>query len=278
MPEFSLWKLMFIVFKKNPFAMAGMILILAIVFMAFVGPFCSGYSYDGINLPMKNQSPSKLYWFGSDDLGRDVFTRVCYGAQISLFVGLAAAFIDLCIGILWGGVAAFAGGKTDEFMMRTADILYSLPNLLIVVLLMVIFGSGLFTILLAMSLLGWITMARIVRAQVLVLKEQEFILAAHALGASSSRILFIHLLPNALGPIIVTLTLTIPGAIFTEAFLSYLGLGVQAPIASWGTMASEGLPALEYYPWRLFFPGALICLSILSFNLIGEGLREVFNL
>lgn len=264
-------------FKNNHLALFGLICLSFIIFMAIIGPFFSGYSYYEVNLPLKNQAPSMQFWFGSDDLGRDIFTRVCYGARISLFVGIAAALIDLFIGAIWGGIAGLAGGMIDEVMMRLADILYALPSLLVIVLLMVVFGSGLFSIILCMALLGWITMARIVRGQILSLKEQDFVLAARALGASQTRILFKHLLPNAAGSIIVTLTLTIPGAIFTEAFLSYLGLGVQAPIASWGTMASEGLPALEYYPWRLFFPASFICLSLLSFNVIGDGLRDAYD-
>lgn len=261
--------------KQNYLILIGSCLLILIILLALVGPILSGYSYSEINLPIKNQPPSLSYWFGTDDLGRDIFTRVCYGARISLFVGVSAALIDLCIGVLWGSIAAYSGGWVDEVMMRIADILYSLPQLLIVLLLMVIFSSGMVTIILSMALLGWITMARIVRVQLLMLKEQSYVLAVRALGASNSRILFRHLLPNAVGPIIVTLTATIPAAMFTEAFLSYLGLGVQAPFASWGTMASEGLPALQLYPWRLFFPALLISLSILSFNLIGEGLIKI---
>jgi oligopeptide transport system permease protein len=264
-------------FKSNWLAMFGVFSLSGILLMALVGPWLSGHPYYEINLPLKNQSPSFSYWFGTDDLGRDLFTRVCVGARISLLVGIAAALIDLCIGMVWGGIAAFAGGRLDEAMMRTADILYALPNLLIVILLMVILGSGLIPLILGIGLLGWITMARIVRGQILTLKQQDYVLAARALGATSARILFRHLLPNALGPIIVTLTITIPGAMFTEAFLSYLGLGVQAPIPSWGTMASEGLPALQYYPWRLFFPSAFICLSMLSFHLIGDGLQNALD-
>jgi oligopeptide transport system permease protein len=222
-------------------------------------------------------APSWEHWFGTDDLGRDMFVRIWYGARISLFVGISAALIDCIFGILWGGIAALCGGKTDEMMMRFVDVLYALPSLLVVTFLMVILGPGLLTILISLSLLGWITMARIVRAQFLILKEQGYVYASRALGAGFWRILFKHLLPNAFGPIVVSLTLTIPTAIFTEAFLSYLGLGVQAPIASWGTMSNEGLPALEYYPWRLFFPAGLICLTMLAFNAIGDGLNDALE-
>lgn len=262
-------------FKSNRSAMAALFILCLIVFCALFIPLFSQYTYYDIHLSEANRAPSLAHWCGTDDLGRDVFIRLWYGARISLFIGIAAALIDLTIGMLWGGIAALAGGKIDETMMRIVDVLYSIPSLLIVISLMVVLGPGLHTILIALSLLGWMTMARVVRGQLLQLKQQGYVMAARGLGASFWRILFKHLLPNAMGPIIVTLTLTIPSAIFTEAFLSYLGLGVQAPIASWGTMASEGLPALEYYPWRLFFPGGLICLTILAFNLIGDGLNDI---
>ncbi len=273
----SVWKTAWISFQKKRSAMIGLIFLTVLAMMAMIGPTLCGYTYYDIQLGMKNQPPSLQHWFGTDDLGRDLFTRIWYGARISLMVGIAAGMVDCFIGMVWGGAAAYAGGKVDECMMRTADILYALPYLLLVILLMVVMGPGLITIIVAMTLTGWITMARIVRGQILQLKQQEFILAATALGASSTRILFLHLLPNALGPIIITLTLTIPAAIFVEAFLSFLGLGVQAPIASWGTMANEGLPALKYYPWRIFFPSLFISLTMLAFNFVGEGLREAFG-
>lgn len=264
-------------FKSNRLALSGAAILFILVLAAIFAPMLTLYTYFEIDLSAKNLPPSATHWFGTDDLGRDMFVRVWYGARISLFIGVMAACIDLFIGILWGGIAALAGGKVDELMMRLADILYSIPSLLIIISLMVVLGPGLLTILIAMAALGWITMARVVRGQLLQIKQQGYVLAAIALGAGFWRILFRHLLPNAIGPIIVTVTLTIPSAIFTEAFLSYLGLGVQAPIASWGTMASEGVAALEYYPWRLFFPAGFICLTILAFNLIGDGLNDAFE-
>lgn len=261
----------------NRSALVGLFILLFIFCMALMGPILSSYTYYDTNLAEKNQPPSAKYWFGTDDLGRDVFTRTCYGARISLFVGVCAAIIDLIIGVLWGSIAAFAGGKTGEAMMRLADILYGLPYLLIVILLMVVMGSGIIPILLAMTIIGWITMARIVRSQILVIKEQDYVLASKAMGAGFSHILFKHLIPNAIGPIMVTMTLTIPSAIFVEAFLSFLGLGIQAPIASWGTMAHEGLPAMKYYPWRLIFPGISISLTIFGFNMLGEGLKNILD-
>lgn len=267
------WRL----FWDHSLARIGVALLLPILAMIVIGPTLSGYSHEAMHLAMKNQPPSSEFWFGTDDLGRDVFTRIWYGARISLTVGLLAAFIDLAIGLLWGGISGLVGGRLDETLMRFADILYSIPYLLIVILLTVALGSGLFSLVAAITMTGWITMARIVRGQILLLKELEYVMAAKALGASQARLLFTHLLPNAAGPILITLTLTVPSAIFAEAFLSFLGLGIQAPLASWGTMANEGLPALQFYPWRLFFPAMFISITMLGFHLIGEGLKAAFD-
>ncbi|MCH9626228.1 MAG: Oligopeptide transport system permease protein OppC [Chlamydiales bacterium] len=273
-PSLSFWQDVWHRFRLNTVAVAGLFILILLAIFAIVGPLVSNHPYYETNLPLKNMAPSKQFWFGTDDLGRDMFTRTAWGARISLFVGICAALIDLFIGVLWGGVAALLGGKIDNLLMRTADILYAIPYLLVVIMLMVVMGSGLIPILIALTITGWIGMARIVRGQLLQLREQEYIQAAQVLGAGQFRILFKHLIPNAMGPIIVTMTLTIPVAIFTEAFLSFLGLGVQAPMASWGTMASDGLPALRYYPWRLFFPALFISITMLAFNLVGDGLRD----
>lgn len=264
-------------FWDNGYSKVGSALLFPIVVLMLMGPFLTGYPYDELHLALKNQPPSSQFWLGTDDLGRDLFTRICYGARISLSIGLLAALIDLIVGFLWGGISGLAGGRLDEVMMRCADTLYSLPYLLIVILLTVAFGSGFGSLLLAITLTGWITMARIVRGQILVLKEMDYVMAAEALGASQKRILFKHLLPNAIGPILITLTLTVPSAIFAEAFLSFLGLGIQAPLASWGTMANDGLPAMQFYPWRLFFPALFISVTMLSFYFIGEGLKTAFD-
>jgi oligopeptide transport system permease protein len=276
-PSLSFWKDVWMRFRKNKLAMVGVVILAILLFMAAFGPYMTGYDYATNDLSKTNQPPSAEHWFGTDDLGRDMFTRTWEGARISLFIGVAAALIDLTIGVLWGGLAGYKGGRIDEFMMRIADILYGIPYLLLVILLMVVLGSSLSTMILAMTITGWINMARIVRGQVLSLKEQEYVLAARTLGASLPRIMGRHLIPNTMGPILVTMTLTIPSAIFTEAFLSYLGLGLTPPLASWGTMASEGLPAIRYYPWRLFFPATLICLTIFAFNAIGDGLRDALD-
>lgn len=276
-PSLSFWRDAWRRLKANKLAMVGLWILVILSIMAVIGPSINGFTYYDTNLKMKNLAPSSMYWFGTDDLGRDMFTRLWYGARISLFIGITAALIDLVIGIIWGGIAGYKGGKVDDFMMRFADILNGLPYLLVVIMLMVVMEQGLFTIIVAMTITGWIGMARIVRGQILQLKEQEYVLAARSLGASSSRILFKHLIPNAMGPIIVTMTLTVPSAIFTEAFLSFLGLGVQAPIASWGTMANDGLGALRYYPWRLFFPAIFISITMLAFNVLGDGLRDALD-
>lgn len=276
-PSLSFWKDVFFRFRKNKLALFGLVLLGLLIIMAIFGPYMTPYDYATNDLSNKNQPPSAEHWFGTDDLGRDVFARTWEGARISIFIGVSAALIDLFIGVIWGGIAGYKGGRTDEFMMRFADILYGVPYLLLVILLMVVLGQGLTTMIIAMTITGWINMSRIVRGQVLSLKNQEYVLAAKTLGANTTRIMSRHLIPNSMGPILVTMTLTVPAAIFTEAFLSFLGLGLTPPLASWGTMASDGLPAMRYYPWRLFFPATFISLTIFAFNVVGDGLRDALD-
>lgn len=264
-------------FRKNKLAMFGVVLLILLIIMAIFGPYMTKFDYATNDLTNTNKPPSSEHWFGTDDLGRDIFARTWQGARISIFIGVVAALVDFFIGVLWGGISGYKGGRTDEIMMRIADILYGVPYLLLVIILMVVLGQGLGTMILAMTITGWINMARIVRGQVLSLKNQEYVLAAKTLGASTSRIMIRHLIPNTMGQILVTMTLTIPSAIFVESFLSFLGLGLTPPLASWGTMASEGLPALRYYPWRLFFPATFISLTIFAFNVIGDGLRDALD-
>ncbi|UOQ86834.1 ABC transporter permease [Gracilibacillus salinarum] len=273
----SYWKDAFRRFRKNKLAIAGIVVIVFLAIMAGIGGPISGQNYFQNDLMNANKAPSSEHWFGTDNLGRDVFARTWYGAQISLFIGLMAALIDIVIGVIWGAIAGYFGGKVDEIMMRIADILYGLPYLLVVILLLVVLPQKLFTLIIAMTITGWINMARIVRGQVMQLKSQEFIMASKSLGASNSRLLTKHLIPNTIGQILVTLTLTIPTAIFTESFLSFIGIGVQAPLASWGTMANDGLPALQYYPYQLFFPALFICITMLAFNVIGDGMRDALD-
>lgn len=264
-------------FINNNQAMYGLIILVIIILLAIFGPMFSSYSYSQQALDLQGILPCRKFWFGTDLLGRDLFIRVVYGARISLAVGFVAAFINLTIGVLYGGIAGLVGGKLDALMMRIVDIFYSIPLVLYVILLIVLFEPGLTSIFIALGLVYWMDMARVVRAEIMKLKEQDFILAARALGVSPSRILLHHLLPNCAGPIIVTATLSIPQAIFTEAFLSFIGLGVSAPAASWGMLTADAISCIWSYPHILFFPSLAITLTILAFNLIGDGLRDIFD-
>ncbi len=263
--------------KQNRLAMAGLITIGITIVMALVGPYLSGYTYSQQDLTMVNHPPGAGYWVGTDALGRDLFTRLWYGARISLLVGLVTSLITLVVGVLYGGISGFAGGKVDEIMMRIVEILWAIPFLLYVILLMVVLGPGLKTIFIALGAVYWMGMARIVRGEILSLKEREYVLAARVLGAGSWRILWRHLIPNAMGPIIIQMTLAIPEAIFTEAFLSFLGLGVSAPMASLGVLASTGMEGIRSYPWQIFFPATLITITMLAFNFLGDGLRDALD-
>lgn len=263
--------------KQNKLAMAGLMIILSVILIAVIGPWLSSLSYSDQNLMEANQPPSAKHWFGTDNLGRDLFIRVLYGARISLAIGFAASLINLTIGVVYGGIAGFFGGKVDKIMMNIVDILYGIPVLLYVILLMVVLKPGLLNIFIALGIAYWLSMARIVRGQMLSLKEQEYVLAARTVGASNWRILFRHLIPNCMGPIIITMTLAIPEAIFTEAFLSFIGLGVAAPMASWGVLASEGVSSLRSYPFQLSFPALAISITMLAFNFLGDGLRDALD-
>lgn len=272
----SFWKEVWLRFGHNKLAIVGIIILIIVAIMAIFVPIFSPYTYSQ-QLSVYNGPPSAKNWFGTDDLGRDVFTRVWYGARISLFIGITAAVIDLIIGVLWGSVSGLVGGRVDDIMMRIADVLTAVPYLLVVIILLVVLKPGLVPIIIALSITGWVNMARIVRGEVLSIKNQEYVLAARTLGASTAHIISKHLIPNALGAILVTMTLTIPSAIFTEAFLSFLGLGVPQPMASWGTMASDGNNAIDTAPWRLIFPAVLISITIFAFNAVGDGLRDALD-
>ena len=263
--------------RRDKLAMFGLSVIILILFLAVFAPMFSKYEYDTQDFMEANEPPSLNHFFGTDMFGRDLFVRVLYGARISLAVGFLASFISLFIGVIYGGISGFSGGKTDDVMMRIVDVIYSVPMMIYVILLMVVVGSGLKSIFITLGISYWAPMARIVRAEILRLKNEEFILAAKVMGASPKRILLRHLIPNAMGSILVTLTLSIPGAIFTEAFLSFVGLGVSAPMASWGVLCSDAVSSLAIYPYQLFFPAAAISLTILAFNFFGDGLRDALD-
>ena len=274
--QVSFWKEVFYRFSHNKLAIVGSIILIFIALMAAFAPVFSSYNYEE-SVGLYNSAPSATHWFGTDDLARDIFVRAWEGARISLFIGITAAIIDLIIGVLWGSIAGLAGGRVDNIMMRIADVLTAIPYLLVVIILLVVMEPGLVPMIIALSITGWVNMARIVRSEVLKIKNQEYVLAARTLGANNWHIIKRHLIPNAMGAILVTMTMTIPSAIFTESFLSYLGLGVQAPLASWGTMASEGFKALTSAPWRLLFPAILISVTIFAFNAVGDGLRDALD-
>ncbi len=264
--------------KNNKLSIVGLVFIIIITTLAVVVPAFSKYSIFETDLSKTNQFPSAIHLFGTDQLGRDIFVRVMFGARYSLAIAFIASFLNLIIGILYGGISGYFGGKVDMIMMRIVDIIYSIPMTIYVILIMVTFEKGGFlNIVLALALSYWIGMARIVRGEILQLKQQEYVLAARTLGASNRRILFKHLLPNSMSSIIVTLTLQIPSAIFTEAFLSFIGLGITPPAASWGTLANDALGGFRLYPYQLIFPTLAICFTILAFNLLGDGLRDALD-
>ncbi|MFD1852165.1 ABC transporter permease [Oceanobacillus bengalensis] len=277
-PSLSYWQDAWRRLRKNKMAMLGLVFLILLSFMAIFGPMMTPYEVNVQDRPNQYQPPSSEHWFGTDSAGRDVFTRTWYGARISLFVGLVAALIDVFIGIIWGGISGYKGGRTDTIMMRIIEILYGIPSLLVTILLLVVLGPSLFTIILALTITGWVGMARIVRGQVLQIKNYEFVLASQSFGGKASRIIRKHLLPNTMGPIIVQMTLSVPSAIFAEAFLSFIGLGIQAPYASWGVMANDSLGAiLSGNWWTLFFPAFFISFTMFAFNVLGDGLQDALD-
>ncbi len=263
--------------KKNKLALFGLIVLSFMAVVAILTPWIAPYPYELQNLDLGASPPSLQHWFGTDVLGRDLFTRVLYGSRISLAVGLVATSVALTIGVLWGVTSGFIGGTVDVVMMRIVDTLYALPFAIFIILLTVVFGRSLLLLFLAIGAVEWLTMARIVRGEVLNLRRQEFVDAAIAIGLSRWQIIFRHIIPNTLGPIIVYTTLTIPSVILLESFLSFLGLGVQAPQSSWGSLISGGVESMEEYPWLLIFPGLTLSITLFSLNFLGDGLRDALD-
>jgi oligopeptide transport system permease protein len=264
--------------KRNRGALISLGVIFLLFAMAFViGPLLSPYSPYGQDLTRAYSGVSSEFWFGTDKFGRDMWTRVWSGARVSLYIGLLAACLDIFVGVVYGAVSGFLGGTVDDVMQRVIEILNGIPYLVIAILAMIVFQPGILTISIALGITGWTFMARIVRGRMLQLKEQDFALASRSLGASRFRLVWKHLLPNSLGPIIVNLMFTIPAAIFGEAFLSFIGLGIQVPDASLGSLISDAAREMRFHPYLLWFPAAVFCLLMICFNLLGDGLRDALD-
>ena len=263
--------------RKNRLAVFGGCALILVALLCITGPWFSPYGYEDIALGHTFSPPCSRNWLGTDQLGHDLLVRILYGGRISLAVGLSATIVALTIGVVYGAVAGFVGGGLDAVMMRTVDILYSLPFTLFVILLMVFFGRNIILLFVAIGAVEWLTMARIVRGQVMSVKRMEFVEAAQVLGFSRPRILFRHILPNVLGPIIVYTTLTVPSVMLIESFLSFLGLGVQPPMSSWGVLIKDGAEKMEEFPWLLVFPGTIFSLTLFSLNFLGDGLRDALD-
>ncbi len=277
-PRIGYWSDAWRRFKKNKVAIVASIVLVIIVIMTIVGPYINGHVYSDIEPAIKNQKPNAEHWFGTDQLGRDIFSRIWKGGRVSLLIGILGAFIATVFGSIYGGISSYFGGRIDNIMMRIIEILISIPYLIVVILISIWTDSkSLGTMIIALTITGWCETARIVRGQMLQIKQQEYIMAAETLGVRPWKIITRHLLPNSLGVILVSLTFDIPGYIFAESFLSYVGLGMQSPDTSWGALASAAQQNLQFYPYQLFFPGIMIALTMLSFTLLGDGLRDALD-
>ena len=273
----SLWEDAWIKLRKNRLALIGLGLLIFLCIMSLLTPWIAPYGYEEQNLLMGATPPSAQHWLGTDIFGRDMLTRIMWGGRVSLMVGFIATAVALAIGVIYGAVAGYVGGRVDAVMMRLVDILYALPFMIFIILLMVVFGRNLLLLFFAIGAVEWLTMARIVRGQVMSLRKQEFVEAAHSLGLSQWIIIRRHIIPNTLGPVIVYTTLTIPSVMLLEAFLSFLGLGIQPPQTSWGLLISYGAETMEEYPWLLIFPGAALTITLFSLNFLGDGLRDALD-
>lgn len=276
-PSLTYWSDVWRRFKSNRLALLGLIMLIFVVLTLYIGPTLSGKDYQYMDSAVKNLKPNAEFWFGTDDVGRDLFTRVCVGGRISIIIGLVCTFVMFTIGSILGAIAGLKGGLVDDLIMRMCEFIGNLPYLIIVVILSMVMGRSIFSLVFAMSLTSWVGTARMVRGQILQIKEQDYVQAATALGADTRRIIMKHLLPNTLGIIMVEITMSVPGFIFSEAFLSYIGLGVRPPETSWGALASIGQQRLMFYPHELFFPCLMIIITMLAFHLIGDGLTDALD-
>ncbi len=280
----SLWRDAWRRLKKNKLAVVGGVVVIFVVLASLIGPIIiqaiAGYTYATIPSErslVRAMPPSWQHPMGTDPQGRDILARVLVGGRISLMVALVATAVSLVIGVSYGAISGYFGGKIDNYMMRIVDLIYAVPYMIIVIVLLALFEKSLFLLFAALGAVSWLTMARIVRGQILSLKNQEFVEAARSIGVPTWKIIFRHLVPNTLGPVIVYATLTVPSVILQEAFLSFLGLGVQAPLSSWGTLASEGADNIAIYPWMIIFPGVTMALTLFSLNFVGDGLRDALD-
>ena len=273
----SLWRDAWLRLRRNRLAVLGLTVLLLFIVIAAATPWIAPYDYAQQDLELGATPPSAAHWLGTDIFGRDLLTQIMFGGRISLAVGFIATAVALLIGVTWGAIAGYMGGRVDTVMMRLVDIIYALPFMIFIILLMVVFGRNMLLLFLAIGAVEWLTMARIMRSQVQSLRQQEFVEAAISLGLPTAAIIRRHLIPNALGPIIVYTTLTIPSVMLLEAFLSFLGLGVQPPETSWGLLISYGAESMEEYPWLLLFPGLALTLTLFSLNFLGDGLRDALD-
>lgn len=276
-PRLTYWQDAWRRLKQNKVAMFSLVLLLLISVMTLVGPYFTPYTFSEINANARNLFPNAEHWFGTDSVGRDIFARVWIGGRVSILIGLVGAFIDISVGLIYGGIAGYFGGRVDTIMMRIIEIIGCIPNMVVIILISMILKPGIMSLIIAITITGWIGTARMVRGQVFQIKELEYVSAARALGAKPSRIIIKHVLPNIMSIVIVVLTMEIPALIFDEAFLSFIGLGIQSPNTSWGALTSDARSAFLFYPNQLFFPALFISLTMLCFNLLGDGLRDALD-
>lgn len=276
-PSISYWQDAIRRLKKNKVAMFSLFFLIFMILMCIFAPYIYPHPYNEQNIAITNQGPTLEHIFGLDDLGRDIFARIWVGGRVSLTIGIVGALISLVVGTLYGGISGFCGGIVDDIMMRILEILVGIPYMVVVIIVSVYLGKGMTSLMIALCLTSWTGLARLVRGEIIELKESEYVMAARALGTSPLKIITKHLIPNTLSVIIINTTFAIPSFIFSEAFLSFLGMGIQPPDTSWGAMASLGQQQMTYYPHELIFPALAISVTMLAFNLLGDGLRDAFD-